>query len=130
MELSGQLSTSNALPSGKNLGSYWMCVSDLFGNVICSLFCILACISLQEESVEVAQHVDKLSEGKKSAIKWRKHDSIRCDFRFKARALVTAYEQQDSCGVYHAVQYNLCHMLTWVWRGNKNCCANTEGLQC
>jgi hypothetical protein len=32
---------------------------------------------------------------------------------------VTAYEQQDSCGVYHAVQYNnLCHMLTWVWRGS------------
>jgi hypothetical protein len=27
---------------------------------------------------------------------------------------VTAYGQQDSCGVYHAVQYsNLCHMLTW-----------------
>jgi len=76
--------------------------------------------TLSEESMEVAQNVDKLSDKKKCAIKWRKHDSIRCDFRFKAWALVTAYEQQDSCGVYHAVQCNnLCHMLTWAWRGKK-----------
>jgi hypothetical protein len=31
---------------------------------------------------------------------------------------MTAYEQQDSCGVYHAVQCNnLCHKLTFEGPG-------------
>jgi len=83
-------------------------------------FCILACVYTARGVYGSCPTRRRTFWQKKCAIKWRKHDSIRRDFRFKAWALVTAYEQQDSCGVYHAVQCNnLCHMLTWAWRGKE-----------
>jgi hypothetical protein len=47
---------------------------------------------------------------KKIQTKRRKHSSMWHHFLFKDRALMVAYEQQDSCDVNHAVWYKVNHM--------------------